>query len=182
MGVVFTISEASRPDVLSVVGQVCEVLDGLELVVPYTTRPPRSAQDDGFVFTSQDVFERMIASEEFLEYVEVFGHYYGTPLRLLQEALDDGKDPLIRVDERGLAQVKQKRSDAVSILVLPSRFGQREPDAESVTCETLLYRHFHDASQVLNQDKFDHVVANDRIEESVNRVVAIIRFERARRA
>jgi guanylate kinase len=78
MSIVFTISETFRPGESSVADRVPELLDGLNLAIPYTTRRPRSAEDEGFVFTSQDVFERMIASEEFLEYVNTFGNYYGT--------------------------------------------------------------------------------------------------------
>jgi guanylate kinase len=53
----------------------------------------RSAKDDGFVFTSRDVFERLIASQEFLEYVDIFGNYYGTPRHCLQEAEDKRQQP-----------------------------------------------------------------------------------------
>jgi guanylate kinase len=57
MSIVFTICETFSPRESSIVRRVCEMLDGLKLGTPYTTRKPRSAQDDGFVFTSQDIFE-----------------------------------------------------------------------------------------------------------------------------
>jgi guanylate kinase len=182
MNIVIAISEVSGPGASSLAERVCELIDGVELAVPFTTRLPRSAEDDGFIFTSQDAFERMIAGDEFLEYVEVLGNYYGTPLRLLQETLDSGHDLLIKVDERGLAQVKQKLPDAVSVLVLPPSTGQGERETTPVANETLLYNHLQGASQVLNHDKFDHVIANDLLEASANHMVAIIRSERARRA
>lgn len=181
MSIVFTICETFSPGESSVAGRVCELLDGLDLATPYTTRQPRSAEDDGFVFTSQDIFERMIAREEFLEYVHIFGNYYGTPRRCLQEARDNRDDLLIKVDERGATQIKQKLPDAVSILVLHASSGQHEPSPRSYVDEALLYR-LREASQMLNPDKFDHVVTNDRFEENANQVVAIIRSERSRRS
>lgn len=182
MGIVFAVTEASRLGAESVVTRVCELLDGLAIAVPYTTRSPRSAEDDGFIFTSQGVFERMIASDEFLEHGEILGLRYGTPRQSLQDARDSGNDLLVRVDEGGLSQVKEKLPEVVSILVLPSPSGQREREAAPVANETLLYRHLHEASQVLNHDKFDHVIANDRLEDSVKQVIAIIQSERARQA
>jgi guanylate kinase len=86
MNIVVAISQGSGPGASSVAERVCELIDGVELAVPFTTRLPRSAEDDGFVFASQDVFERMIASDEFLEHVEILGHRYGTPRRSLQDA------------------------------------------------------------------------------------------------
>ena len=83
MSIVFTISEAFGSGKSSVVNLVCKLLDGLDLAIPYTTRTPHIAnnQDRGFVFTSREVFELMIAREEFLEYVSILGNYYGTPAR-----------------------------------------------------------------------------------------------------
>lgn len=184
MSIVFTVSEMFQLSESSVAHRVCELLDELDLAIPYTTRLPRRAEDDGFVFTTQDVFERMIASEEFLEVVNVFGNYYGTPRQCLQEARDKGNDLLIRVDERGVAQIKQKLPDAVSILVLHSLSEQHEHTTGSIVDERLLYslKQASRFSQMQNPDKFDHVVADDGFEENANQVVAIIRSERSRRS
>jgi guanylate kinase len=181
MSIVFAICETFRLGESSVADRVRDQFDGLELATLYTTRQPRSGQDDAFVFTSQDIFERMIAREEFLEHSWILGNYYGTPHDCLQEAQDNGNDLLIKVDERGAAQIKQKLPDAVSILVSHSSSGQHELATAPIINELLLYRRLREASQMLNPDRFDHVVADDRLEESVNQVVAIIRSERSRR-
>jgi guanylate kinase len=184
VSIVFAICETSRPGQSSVADRVCELLDELDLAIPYTTRPPRSAEESGLVFTSRDVFERLIASQEFLEYVELFGNYYGTPRRYLEEARGNGNDLLIKIDHRGVAQIKEKLPDAVSILVLLTPQGERERAARSITDELLL-NHLYEVSrtfQMQHSDKFDHVVANDRLEETANQVVAIIRSERSRRS
>jgi guanylate kinase len=184
MSIVFAICESVRPGESSVAERACELLEGLELAIPYTTRLPRSADDHGFVFASRDVFERLVASQEFLEYQNVFGNYYGTPRRCLQEAEGNSNDLLIKVDERGVAQIKQKLPDAVSILVLHTSSGRHEHATGSIGGE-LLRHQLQKASrlfQMQNADKFDHVVANDALEETVNEVAAIIRSERSRRS
>jgi guanylate kinase len=169
MSIVFTISEVFGSGQSSVVNAACKLLDGLDLAIPYTTRPPRIAdnQDSGFVFTSREVFEQMIAGEEFLEHVSIFGNYYGTPARCLRQARENGKDLLVKVDGRGFAQIKQKIPDAVSILVVPGQ-SSKGPHA------------FH--PKMPNPDEYDHVIVNDRPEDSTNRLIEIIRSERLRRS
>jgi guanylate kinase len=166
MSIVFTISEVFGSGQSSVVNAACKLLDGLDLAIPYTTRPPRIA-DNGFVFTSREVFEQMIAREEFLEHVSIFGNYYGTPVRCLRQARENGNDLLVKVDGRGFAQIKQKIPDAVSILVVPGQ-SSKGPHA------------FH--PKMPNPDEYDHVIVNDRREESTNRLIEIIRSERLRRS
>ncbi len=78
---------------------------------------------------------------------------------VFRKAQDNGNDLLIKVDERGAAQIKQKLPDAVSILVLHSSSGQHEKATVSIVNELLLDRRLREASQMLNHHKFDHVVA-----------------------
>lgn len=183
MSIVFTISETIRLGESSISNRVCEQLDGLSQATTYTTRPRRSAEDEGFIFTSPDIFQRMIESQEFLEYTNILGNFYGTPCRCLQEARDRGNDLIIKVDERGVAQIKQKVPDAISILVLHTSSEQQASATGSTVDQLLLYRLAEAARAALQRsDKFDHIVANDRLEESASQVVGIIRTERSRRS
>jgi guanylate kinase len=149
-------------------------------------------EDTEFLFTSREIFENMIAREEFLEYVAVLGNYYGTPTRCLQQARENGKDLLIQVDDGGMAQIKQKVADAVSILILPGRSAQRkrtigsttDPRLPSLVREVLLpslQQEVSLPSQMPNTDDYSHVIVSDRVEDSAKRVIAIIHSERARR-
>src|ERR1700758_322426 len=110
MSIVFTISGAFGSGRSSVVNLACKLLDGLGLAIPYTTRTPQIVDngDGEFLFTSREVFEHMIARGEFLEYVSILGNYYGTPRHYLQQARENGKDLIVQVDDRGVAQIKQK--------------------------------------------------------------------------
>jgi guanylate kinase len=182
MSIVFAISGAFRSGKSSVVNRVCKLLDGLVLAISYTTRTRLTIEEEGseFFFTSHEVFERLIASEEFLEYESILGNYYGTPRHYLQQARDNGKDLLIEVDDRGVAQIKQKIPDAVSILVVPG-----EPARETHTFGSVMEPRIQAAllaALVPSFDKYDHVIVNNRLEDTANKLIEIIRSERLRRS
>jgi guanylate kinase len=96
-------------------------VSGLEFSVSWTTRGPRGSEQDSreYHFTTREHFEEMIRNDEFLEYAEVFGNYYGTARRTLAEAFSKGKDLLLDIDVQGAAQVRRKMPDAVSIFLMP---------------------------------------------------------------
>ena len=99
-----------------------------------------------------------------------------------QDAEDNGNDLLVSVDVRGVEQIKQKLPDAVSIWVLHSSSSQHELSIDSIADERLLHR-LQEASrlfQIQNSDKFDHVLANDGLDEAIHEVIAIICSERSR--
>jgi guanylate kinase len=192
MSIVFTISGAFGSGRSSVVNLACKLLDGLDLAIPYTTRTPQIVDngDGEFFFTSREVFEHMIARGEFLEYVSILGNYYGTPRHYLQQARENGKDLIVQVDDRGVAQIKQKIPDAVSILVLPGQYARdthafvlaTNPRLPFLLREVLLpsFEEVLLPSQMPNPDKYDQVIVNDRLEDSANRVIEVILSERLR--
>ena len=87
-GILFIISAPSGSGKSTLVNQLRTLVSGLEFSISYTTRPPRGSEEEGreYHFTNRTEFERMIAAGEFLEYAEVFGNYYGTARRTLQDA------------------------------------------------------------------------------------------------
>ncbi len=196
MSIVFAIGGTIESGGFSVVNLACKLLDGLSLAIPYTTRAPKVVdnRDSEFFLTSREVFEQMIAREEFLEYVSILGNYYGTPRQYLQQARENGNDLLVQVDESGVAQIKQKIPDAVSILVLP---GQSPRDMRALhlaanptlpiflqqallpSLQEALQREFL-RSPKPNPDKYDHIIVNDRLEDSADKMIEIIRSERLR--
>jgi len=180
MSIVFTICETSNQDEPSIAFQVSEQIDRLELATPLTTREPLGAKGDAFVFTSREIFERMIVREELLEHTQILGNYYGTPYDCLQNAIEEANDLLIKVDERETALIKHKLPDAVSILVKNASSRQRELLNTSHLKVSLLDRLPSGTSPDPNQ--FDHVIAKDRVEEKVEALAGVIRYERLRRS
>jgi guanylate kinase len=127
----------------------------------------------------------MIRDDEFLEHAEVFGNYYGTARRFLREAQQTGQDLLLDIDVQGAAQIKDKLPDAVSIFVLPpdrnrleERLRKRGQDAEDVIQRRLATA----AREIENYSKYDYILVNDRLEESIEALKSILLAERRKRS
>jgi guanylate kinase len=183
MSGVYIISAPSGSGKSTLVNEVRPIVPDLYFSVSYTTRPPRGSEQNGreYFFVSRAEFEDMIRRDEFLEHAEVFGHYYGTARRFLREAEQTGKDLLLDIDVQGAAQIKQKIPQSVSIFILPpnraeleKRLRNRSSDAEDV-----IHRRLVTASrEIENYSKYDYILVNDRLEESIATLRAILLAER----
>ncbi len=94
MTTVFIISAPSGSGKSTLVSRLLNEVEGLTFSVSYTTRKPRTTEVDGFAyhFIDRTEFERRIAADEFLEFAEVFGNYYGTHSGVLEQAREQGRD------------------------------------------------------------------------------------------
>src|SRR5215469_10817750 len=99
-GILYIISAPSGSGKSTLVNELRSIVPNLEFSVSYTTRPPRGSEQNGreYYFVTGPEFEQMMAADKFLEYASVFGHYYGTASRFLEEAKASGKDLLLDID------------------------------------------------------------------------------------
>lgn len=186
MSTVFIISAPSGSGKSTLVSRLLEAMPGLMFSVSYTTRQPRGAERSGkaYHFVCREEFERRIDAGEFLEYADVFGHYYGTHISVLDHAQAEGRDLVLDIDVQGAAQLKSKIPDAVTIFILaPSRqileerLRSRGEDPDSV-----IERRLRDAArEIRNYDQYDYVLINDNLPECEKTLAAIVRAERVRR-
>lgn len=167
-----------------------EVKD-LEFSVSYTTRAPRGSEQHGheYYFVDRDEFERMIARDEFLEYADVFGNYYGTAKHVFRDATAHGKDLLLDIDVQGAAQVKKRHPEAVSIFVLPpnrqvleKRLKNRSLSDGNMSDAVVERRLLGARKEIENSPVYDYSLVNDQLDESVEQLRAVVLCERARRA
>src|SRR6201993_787463 len=102
-GILFIISAPSGSGKSTLVNELRKFVPNLEFSVSYTTRPPRGSERDGqeYHFISREEFEGMIMRDEFLEWALVFGNYYGTARRVIEEADKRGNDVLLDIDVQG---------------------------------------------------------------------------------
>src|SRR5258708_28423605 len=190
-GILYIISAPSGSGKTTMVNELRQYIPNLEFSVSYTTRPPRGSEQDGreYHVISRGEFEAMIERDEFLEYAQVFGNYYGTARSVLQEARDDGHDLLLDIDVQGARQVKKKMPDALSIFVLPpsrkeleSRLRKRS-QSENMHSEEVIKRRLDTArKEIENYPNYDYILVNDRLEQSVDQLQAIVLAERIRRS
>ena len=161
--------------------------DNLTLSVSATTRSKRPKEQDevDYYFLNKDTFEEKIQHGEFLEYAEVFGHYYGTPSESVEKELDEGVDVLFDIDWQGTHQLAAKaRNDLVSIFILPPsmqelerRLRSRGQDSDQVITQRMDKANH----EISHWDSYDYVIINESLEDSLQKVSSILRSERLRR-
>ncbi|HXE09155.1 MAG TPA: guanylate kinase [Acidobacteriaceae bacterium] len=186
-GILFIISAPSGSGKSTLVAQLRSLVEGLDFSISYTTRAPRGSETDGreYHFIDRTAFEGMIARDEFFEWAEVFGNYYGTALSALDHARAAGKDLLLDIDVQGAKQVMQKLSGAVSIFILPpspevlERRLRNRSEAEHVTSEEVIELRLHQAKQELEQVwDYKYALINDVLDEATAELRAIVLCER----
>ncbi len=190
-GILYIISAPSGSGKTTLVNELRQYVPHLEFSVSFTTRPPRGSEQDGreYHFITRGEFENMIDRDEFLEYAQVFGNYYGTAKSVLQQAKERGNDVLLDIDVQGERQVKQKMPDAVSIFVLPpsrkeleSRLRKRSLSENMHSEETIRRRLDTARREIEKYPNYDYILINDRLEQSVDCLQAIVLGERLRRS
>ncbi|BBC74331.1 guanylate kinase [Altererythrobacter sp. B11] len=159
----------------------------LRMSVSVTTRPMRPGEVDGvdYVFTDRPGFERMVEEDAFLEYAEVFGHWYGTPRAEIRAGLKVGQDYIFDIDWQGTQQLYQRaQGDVVRVFLLPpsiealeQRLRSRATDSD----EVIESRMARAKSEISHWDAYDYVVINDDIETCFRKVKMILEAERLRR-
>jgi len=186
-GILFIISAPSGSGKSTLVSELRKQVGGVEFAISWTTRAPRGSEEHGreYYFTTKEEFQRMLAEDVFLEHAEVFGNFYGTARRSLQEARSAGHDLLLDIDVQGAAQVRAKMPEAVSIFVMPpnprvlrTRLRNRSR-AEGVVNEEEVYRRLNEASkEIENYREYGYILVNDILDRAVAQLEAIVLAER----
>jgi len=181
--IVYIISAPSGSGKSTLVNELLKIVPNLDFSISYTTRDPRGSERNGkqYNFVTRDEFQRMVREDQFLEYADVFGNFYGTARRFLKEAEHNGHDLLLDIDVQGAGQIQKKLPDAVSIFVLPPdkqtlewRLRKRGEDREEV-----IRRRLDTATREIEQyGKYNYILINDQLEQSVEKLQAIVLAER----
>ena len=186
MTTVFIISAPSGSGKSTLVSRLIRGLEGLMFSVSYTSRKPRGAEVDGqnYHFVTRTDFQDMIARDEFLEWAEVFGNFYGTHRSVLDKARAAGKDLVLDIDVQGARQLKCKIPEAVTVFILaPSRqiLEQRLRSRSEDPGDVIERRLREAAEEIRNYQAYDYVLINRDLAESDATLAAIVRAERVRR-
>ncbi len=155
--------------------------------ISYTTRPPRGKEAHGkdYFFISREEFERQIERGELLEWAEVFGHYYGTHRRFLDQAVSERKDLVLDIDVQGARQLKSKFPDAVSVFILaPSRDTlEQRLRARSEDSDEVIERRLRKAAdEIRDCHDYDYILVNRDVDVATDALSSIFKAERQRRA
>jgi guanylate kinase len=151
----------------------------IQFSVSYTTRQPRATEIPGrdYHFVSNERFEAMVAHGEFLEHAKVFDNYYGTGVRAVQEALQNGEQLLLEIDWQGARQVRARLPEALSIFILPpsKRALEERLRGRSTDSDEVIQRRLRDAANDLGHwNEFDFVVVNDEFDRALDDLESIV--------
>lgn len=153
--------------------------------VSMTTRAIRPGERDGvdYYFVDEAYFERMLAADRILEYTRYSGHYYGTPRTAVDEWLAAGETVVLKIEVEGGGNVRRLYPDSVGIFLVPPsmqvlehRLRQRSSESE----EEIQSRLTIARNEMRHAVEYGYIVVNDRLEDAVNDVRAIIRAEKCK--
>jgi guanylate kinase len=186
MTTVFIISAPSGSGKSTLTHRLLAEIPDLRFSISYTTRAPRGQEIDGkdYFFITRDEFEGRVATGEFLEHAQVFGHYYGTHISELDRAAVENVDLILDIDVQGARQLKEKRPAAVSIFILPPsrQVLEERLRARSQDSEPVIERRLNEAAEeIRNYSLYDYVLVNREVEASVDTLKSIVKATRSRR-
>ena len=153
--------------------------------VSMTTRQPRPGEVNGkdYFFVSKEEFEQHIREGQMLEYAKYVDNYYGTPLKYINDTLDEGKDVFLEIEVNGAMQVRSKCPDGVFIFLTPPdlmELRQRLINRGTDSMEVINKRIHKAFGEIQMMQNYDYAVVNDQVDNAVTKIKDIIRSERLR--
>ena len=181
-GKTFIISGPSGVGKSTVLKALLEKRPNVYFSVSATTRDPRPGELDGIHYHFMDVesFRKWISMDQFLEYAEYVGNFYGTPKRFVDEAMDQGKDVILDIAIPGALHVTSKRPDTVRIFIAPPSWAELErrlTERGTDSKDKIQKRLLRAKVEFQTAHTYDYFVINDTVENAVRELDAIMTAE-----
>ena len=184
-GTLYIVSAPSGAGKTSLVKALIDSMPQVRVSVSHTTRPMRPGEVNGvnYHFVDHDRFRAMLDENAFLEHAEVFGNFYGTSQRWVEQTLAEGYDLILEIDWQGAQQVRRLLPDARSIFILPptqqalrQRLTNRGQDSDEV-----IERRMREAvSEMSHYVEYDYLVINDDFSHALEDLKAVFRANQLR--
>jgi guanylate kinase len=182
-GNLFIVSAPSGAGKSSLIQALLKRHSDMQVSVSHTTRAPRPGEQDGvhYHFISVAEFQALIAKDEFFEWAEVFGNYYGTSKSTIRDSLSHGIDVFLDIDWQGARQIKAQESSAKGIFILPpslaeleQRLTRRGQDSNEVIAKRMAQAH----SEMSHADEYEYLIINDNFDSALNEFERIVLAQR----
>lgn len=178
-GRLFIISAPSGAGKSTLCRAVRQRLPDLRYSVSHTTRSPRGGEKNGvdYYFITETAFRKGINTDKWAEWAMVHGNYYGTSAEFIDRALGQGCDVLLDIDVQGMEQILKRYPDSVTIFIMPPSFAvlrQRLQQRGTDSAASISERLDNAAAEIKRRQRYRHIVVNDRLEEAVEKLTAII--------
>ena len=184
-GMLIVVSSPSGGGKSTVIQCILDADPNMEYSVSVTSRPPRPGEVDGesYTFVSEETFQKWIEEDRFYEWAIVHNYHYGTRKDIIAEKLTRGRDVIMDLDFQGGLNMKRQSPAAVLVFLLPPnmevlerRLRERKTDSEAV----IVVRLKNAREEIEYASRYDYVLINNRLEETIDQVRDIIKAERHR--
>ena len=181
IGQIYIVSAPSGAGKTSLVKAVCENNTSVRPSVSYTTRKKRDSEIEGndYFFISEKEFHKKIDKGEFLEYQNVYGNLYGTPIDYTLDIVNEGYDAILEIDYKGMLMVKEILPQSVSIYILPPNIEtlKKRLDLRGQDKSKAVDLRMESSEIELSYAKFaDYIIINDVFNDALRNITAIILF------
>jgi guanylate kinase len=182
-GNLFIISAPSGAGKSSLIQALLQRHQDMQVSVSHTTRAPRPGEQNAvhYHFVSVDAFKALIAKDEFFEWAEVFGNYYGTSKSAIRELLRQGIDVFLDIDWQGARQIKALEPSAKGIFILPPsltelelRLNKRGQDSSDVIAKRMAQAH----SEMSHANEYEYLIINDSFDNALQELERIVLAQR----
>lgn len=176
----YVISGSSGVGKGTVIKQLLSKRADLKLSISCTTRMPRPNEQNGvnYFFISKEDFIQSVKNEEFIEWAEFSGNYYGTKKSFVENTMANGDNVLLEIDTQGALQIKKKMPEAILIFIAPpsydelvSRLRGRHTESEDSIKKRLEFVELEKE----NSKYFDHIIINDTVDNAVKQIERLIK-------
>src|ERR1044071_3162531 len=185
-GLPVVVSAPSGGGKTTLVSEVLKKIPSAVRSISCTTRGPRPGERNGrdYFFLSKQKFKRMIKDHRFIEWAKVYNHFYGTPKSTFEKQIHRGRDVILTIDPQGALSIRKIYPQGVFIFVVPPTWGtllkrlkRRGTDDQL----SLKIRIKNAKKEIRMVSHYDYVVVNDKLNQAIEDVAAILRAEHMKR-
>ena len=187
VGNLFVVVAPSGAGKTTLVGKLLAADRNIRLSVSFTTRPPREGEVNGreYHFVDRPAFERMIAAGDFVEHANVYGNYYGTSRRWIEQEIAGDHDVLLEIDWQGAQQLQSIFPHMVGIFILPPSLAELERRLQgrgTDSAEAIAKRMASAREEISHVLEFPYIIVNERFEAALSDLQSVVRASRVSRA